>query len=100
MYEIDKVFSVEILKSLNSMQGSNGVNNVKCSIVGAKDINVKIGVAEETNIKHTLIRLETLMYLSSSKFKIKGIKSINNGLSVLDDKNNTYRIEIITTEID
>lgn len=97
MHDKDKLFDLEILKELQSIKELDGVRDVKCSVVGANDINVRVEVEKDCNIIPTLITLERKMYLSS-KFKVVGIKPIKDGIKVLDKKDNTYEVKILTAD--
>lgn len=90
----NKDYKIGMLRFINEMHEFVEVKDIVVKIINEHDVEIAIMVAEDKLKIPVLMKLERKMYLSRNS-RIKAIKAIDKGLSVLDIKNNTYRIEII-----
>lgn len=85
---------VEILSTVGNLKSLDGVVDIKARLVNKVDVDIVIEVADEVYKIPTLIHLERQIY--SELYHIKNVKTINDGLSILDNHNHTYKIKIVS----
>ncbi len=84
---------VNILKELKGIEKFDGVRDIKVKVVGNKDVDINIKVTDKEYRIPVLVKLERKVY-GMINLGIQGIKSIENGVSILDVSENTYKIQI------
>ena len=89
----NKPLKLQIISIIEKMQRLPEVKNVKFAIVNDQDIDINIEITDECNSTAMLIKLEREVYINNIS-KLSGIKSIKNGVSLLDSEQNTYKIRI------
>lgn len=81
----------EINTLILRIKQSEYVTDVKVEKVSSQDFDYKVLIDDVKNKARVLIRLENMIYFNRL-FSIKAIKGIEDGISILDIKGNTYKI--------
>lgn len=81
----------EINALILGIKQSEYVKDLKVEEVSSQDFYYKVLIDDVKNRARVLIRLEYMIYFNRL-FSIKAIKGIEDGISILDIKGNTYKI--------